>query len=134
LKGDVAQSNFDGEIGRGGYITSGNHFLTPVSIHPDWLNLIGDNKGLSLGHNPNDMDVRMCHHVHGTIPDLEDKVQYRGFRKKSINGTHVATEFCGGCLIGKVGINIVPETRMKYTKKQKKTKKLRDQHKMDFSE
>ena len=113
LKGDVTQHNFDGETGQGGYILTGNGFLTPKYIHPDWLNLIGDNKGLSIKHNPDEVDVRMCHH--------------------HPNGNHNAIEYCGGCIIGKVGIKVVKETKMIYTKKPKKRRSIRSQHKMEFN-
>ena len=112
LKGNVMQSNLNGETGEGGYILTGNGFLTPKFIHPEWLKLIGNNKGLSIGHDPDEADVRMCHH-HPT-------------------GNHKAIEYCGGCIMGKVGIKEVKETKVIYTKKPKRRKSMRDQHKMEF--
>ncbi len=125
MKGDVTQYDFNGEHGKGGYGLTGNTFLTPKFIHQDWLNLVKDNKGMYVSQDPDDvpdeldsgLDVRMCHHMH--------------------TGKHMATEFCGGCGIGNVGIKVVPETVMVYTNKPKNVRKgkaLRGQHKLEFSD
>ena len=112
MKGSISQTNFDGVDGKGGYIRTGNNYLTSKHIHQDWLNLIKNSVGVAFSDEYREPHISMCHHA----PD----------------GQHTSIEYCGGCLIGKFKINKVPEKRMIYTKKPNKIKRLRDQHKMEF--